>query len=191
MTRARAPQTTLASTIVKSSEVRRSLPEHAANLHRRARRLCRNDSEARDLVQDTLERALCFESRFEPSSNLGAWLHRILLRVFLTQCRRGRRERRAFALLRDDPCAWTSPEALPTGETLSAPALRALALLPASFREAVQLVDVMGCSYRDAASILGVPTGTIMSRVHRGRRMLAEVWAPRETLELLERRRAA
>jgi RNA polymerase sigma-70 factor (ECF subfamily) len=129
---------------------------------------------AQDVVQDTVERALRFESQFEPGSNLRAWLQRILLSVFITRCRRSRRERRALENLTHDPCAWTLPEPRSGAQSLSPPVHRALAALPAAFRQAVELVDVADLSYRDAAEIIGVPLGTVMSRLHRGRRILAD-----------------
>jgi len=162
--------------------MRRALGSHAADLHAHALRLCRNDPQARDIVQDTLERALRFEAQFEPSSNLRAWLHCILVSVFITRCRRQRRERRAIEVLTHDPCAWTTPEGMAGAHGLSLPAERALAELPEHFRQAVQLVDVAELSYRDAATTLGIPVGTVMSRLHRGRRMLAERWAPSDVL---------
>jgi RNA polymerase sigma-70 factor (ECF subfamily) len=128
---------------------------------------------ASDLVQDTLERALRFESQYEPGSNLKAWLYRILLSVFITRCRRTRRERRAIENLTHDPCAWTSPDQPSQMKALSSPVARAVAALPPHFRQALELVDVADLSYRDAADVIGVPLGTVMSRLHRGRRLLA------------------
>jgi RNA polymerase sigma-70 factor (ECF subfamily) len=161
------------------SELRTHLTACWPELYRRALRLGRNEDIARDLVQDTFERALRFESQYEPGSNLKAWLQRILLSVFVTRCRRSRRERRAVELLTHDPCAWTSPDQPSAVQALSSPVQRAVADLPPHFREALELVDLAELSYRDAAAIIGVPLGTVMSRLHRGRRLLAE--ALRET----------
>lgn len=156
------------------SEVRSNLTACWSDLYRRALRLGRNEDLARDLVQDTLERALRFERQYEPGSNLKAWLQRILLSVFVTRCRRGRRERRAIENLTHDPCAWTSPDQPCSVQALSSPVARAVEKLPTHFREALELVDMAELSYRDAAEIIGVPLGTVMSRLHRGRRLLAE-----------------
>jgi RNA polymerase sigma-70 factor (ECF subfamily) len=157
-----------------ASEVRQRICEHWRELYIRALRLTRDECAAEDLLHDTLERALRFERQYEPDSNLRAWLHRILLSVFVTRCRRSRRERRAIETLTHDPCAWTQPEPAPVARELSPCAARALANLPTSFRRAVELVDLANMSYRDAADAIGVPLGTVMSRLHRGRRMLAE-----------------
>jgi len=157
-----------------ATEVRTNLAACFPDLYRRALRLARNEEIAGDLVQDTFERALRFESQYEPGSNLKAWLQRILLSVFVTRCRRHRRERRAVENLTHDPCAWTAVDQPRPAQALSLPVARAVAALPPHFREALELVDVAELSYRDAAGIIGVPLGTIMSRLHRGRRMLAE-----------------
>jgi RNA polymerase sigma-70 factor (ECF subfamily) len=157
-----------------STEVRANLAACFPDLYRRALRLARNEEIAGDLVQDTFERALRFESQYEPGSNLKAWLQRILLSVFVTRCRRHRRERRAVENLTHDPCAWTALDQPRPAPALSLPVARAVAALPSHFREALELVDVAELSYRDAAEIIGVPLGTIMSRLHRGRRLLAE-----------------
>jgi len=150
------------------------MAEHWHELRLHALRLCRNEAAAQDLLQDTFERALRFERQYEPNSNLRAWLHRILLSLFVTRCRRSRRERRALENLTHDPCAWTHREPTSAGNELSPRAASALAKLPLGFRRAVELVDLGDMSYRDAADVIGVPLGTVMSRLHRGRRMLAE-----------------
>jgi len=77
--------------------------------------------------------------------------------------------------LTHDPCAWTSPEQPAAVQKLSSPVARAVAELPPLFRQALELVDLAELSYRDAAEVIGVPLGTVMSRLHRGRRLLAEV----------------
>ena len=71
-------------------------------------RLTKDMSQAEDLAQDTIERALRFESRFEEGTNLRAWVHHILTNLFISGCRRQRREVKAFAVLSTDPCAWTA-----------------------------------------------------------------------------------
>jgi RNA polymerase sigma-70 factor (ECF subfamily) len=95
--------------------------------------------------------------------------------VFVTRCRRARLERKALGVLSTDPCAWTTADgAAPEMEKLSPPVQRALDDLPAGFRSAVVLVDIEEMSYKAAAKHLKVPVGTVMSRLHRGRRALAE-----------------
>jgi RNA polymerase sigma-70 factor (ECF subfamily) len=139
----------------------------------RALKLCRNRTEAEDIVQETLLRALRFEEGFERGTNLHAWVQQILFSVFLTRCRRKRRERRALEWLSTDPCAWTQRDALPPMRTLSRGVEGALRTLPENFARVVELVDLQEYSYRDAADVLGVPVGTVMSRLFRARRLLA------------------
>jgi RNA polymerase sigma-70 factor, ECF subfamily len=156
------------------TEVRAHLTDYLPELRARGLRLTQNAAAAQDLVQDTVERALRFEGQYEPGSNLRAWLHQILSSVFITRCRRRRRERCALQILGQDPCSWALPDGIAAAGDLSPPTARALAALPAGFRQAVELVDIADLSYRDAAEAIGVPLGTVMSRLHRGRRMLAE-----------------
>jgi RNA polymerase sigma-70 factor (ECF subfamily) len=142
-------------------------------LRARAIKLCKNASEAEDLVQDTIVRALRFESTFVRGTNLRAWLHQILLSVFGTRCRRSTRERRALEWLTVDPCAWTHSDPPPAIRFLSRRVEAALAELPKKFADVVRLVDLGELSYKDAAEDLGVPVGTVMSRLFRARRLLA------------------
>jgi RNA polymerase sigma-70 factor, ECF subfamily len=146
------------------------------DLRGRAIRLAGNTALADDLLQDTVERSLRFSSQYEPGTNLRAWVSQILFSVFVTKYRQKRRERRALGVLAADPCAWTRPESFPQpGATLrlTTSTENAVNSLPAGFRTVVLLVDVGQRSYREAASELGLPVGTVMSRLHRGRRMLA------------------
>ncbi|MFZ5897525.1 MAG: sigma-70 family RNA polymerase sigma factor [Myxococcota bacterium] len=161
----------------RQHEVQRGLCEHLPALLRHASRRARTRDEARDLVQETSLRALAFAWSFEPGTNLRGWLHQVLDSVFLTQCRRRTRERRAFDALQLDPCSWPKQETQPPMQRMTQSVTRALAELPPNFRDVVRLVDVEELSYRDAADTLRVPLGTIMSRLHRGRRLLASALA--------------
>ncbi|MBK6518027.1 MAG: sigma-70 family RNA polymerase sigma factor [Polyangiaceae bacterium] len=156
------------------SELRSALVAFAPELFARALRLSRNPAVAEDLVQDTVERAMRFESHFIPGTNARAWLFQILFSVFITRCRRARREQKALGSLAADPCAWTTPDGIAPTMSRLTPALAAqLAQLPDAFRRAVELVDLEELSYKDAADRMGVPVGTVMSRLHRGRKLLA------------------
>lgn len=155
------------------SELRRALVAMRGDLASRALRMARSSALAEDLVQDTIERAMKFESHYIPGTNVRAWVFQILFSVFITRCRRSRREKNALAWLSTDPNAWTVPQKAAPMQGLS-PALEiALRELPESFRRAVELVDLGEMSYRDAADEMGVPVGTVMSRLHRGRKLLA------------------
>jgi RNA polymerase sigma-70 factor, ECF subfamily len=145
-------------------------------LRGRACRLCGDPATADDIVQDTIERALKFARQYEEGTNLRAWVYQILFSVFITRYRRTRRERNALRVLASDPCAWTLPERFAppeVGASLSPRTQGRLDALPESFRQVLKLVDLDSLTYREAASELGVPVGTVMSRLHRGRKLLA------------------
>ncbi len=154
-------------------ELRRALISLRSDLHARALRMSRSSAVAEDLVQDTIERAIKFESHYIPGTNVRAWVHQILFSVFITRCRRLRRERNALSWLSTDPNAWTTPNADAPMQRLSPAIQRALDKLPEVFRRAVELVDLGELAYKDAADLMGVPVGTVMSRLHRGRKLLA------------------
>jgi len=160
--------------IDRASDLRRRLPDLLPRLRARARRLCSRESDALDLVQDTAARALSYEARFEPGTNLYAWLERMLVNLFVSRDRRSSRERRALAGLADDPCSWLHPDTPPPMATLAPQTAGVLSGLSEPFRRVIELVDLSEFSYEDAANTLGVPIGTVMSRLHRARRLLAE-----------------
>jgi RNA polymerase sigma-70 factor (ECF subfamily) len=157
--------------------LRAGLVELVPELRARAARLAGCRSTADDLVQDTVERALKFADQYERGTNLRAWAYQILFSVFVTRYRRSRRERNALKHLSGDPCAWTTPCAFsaPDATAPLLPSTQAqLDSLPEGFRSVLVLVDLEQRSYCEAATALGVPVGTVMSRLHRGRRLLAE-----------------
>jgi len=157
----------------QTTEVRQGLSDLRNELYARAMRLSRCPVQADDIVQETMLRALRFETQYRAGTNLRAWVSQVLMSVFLTQCRRNKRERQALNRLTHDPCAWPKRDMPRVMQSLSARPAGALASLPESYRSAIQLVDVQGMSYRQAATCLNIPLGTIMSRLHRGRKLLA------------------
>jgi RNA polymerase sigma-70 factor (ECF subfamily) len=173
-----------------AKELRDGLVKLQPELFGRALRMTRSREQAEDLVQDTVERAIRFQDQYKRDTNLRAWVHQILFSVFVTRCRRARLERKALGVLSTDPCAWTSADASGAEmQQLSPPVQRALDELPTGFRLAVVLVDIEEMSYKAAAEQLRVPVGTVMSRLHRGRRALADAMrgaAAREAESLRE-----
>lgn len=159
------------------NEFRRGLATLTPELRGRALRLAKDGTLAEDLVQDALVRALKFEAQYRTGTNLRAWAYQILFSVFVTRYRRARRERNALRHLSTDLGAWTHNDAFGSPEDV-APLTRAttqrLSALPVGFREVIEKVDLGDATYREAATELGLPLGTVMSRLHRGRRMLAE-----------------
>ena len=131
-----------------------------------------NTDDADDLVQETILRAWSNLHRFEPGTNIQAWLFTILRNLFYSRYRKRRHE---VEDSEDKHAARLTapPEQLARVE--HAELLRALALLSAEHREALLLVGAQGMSYEQAGSICGVPIGTIKSRVHRARTQLASL----------------
>jgi RNA polymerase sigma-70 factor (ECF subfamily) len=166
------------------TQVRAGLVALIPQLRARALRLCGDAATADDVVQDTIERALRFSYQYERGTNLRAWALQVLFTVFVTRWRRRRRERQAVARLAGDPFAWTVPDPFGSPDrgagAMSAATRRSLDALPEGFRAAVILVDLEERTYLDAAETLGVPVGTVMSRLHRGRKLLAAKMIDRE-----------
>jgi RNA polymerase sigma-70 factor, ECF subfamily len=135
-------------------------------LRRYARLLTGESSRADDLVQDTLERACTKWQLWRPGPGLRPWLFTLMHRLYLNQ-RRDWRHDEGHASLDDVPEAGHEP---PAGERLDLQ--RALAALPPALREVLLLVTVEEYSYAEAAAILEIPAGTVMSRLHRARQQL-------------------
>jgi len=156
---------------------------HLDTLYGVSCRMTRSTAEAEDLVQDTVVKAMRARDQFTPGTNLKAWLLRILTNTFINRYRRGGLERDLF----DGPDAdsltdgWVGantmramrdPETQALSPLVEAEVQRALDELPAEFRLAVVLSDVEELSYKEIAEAMGCPIGTVMSRLHRGRKML-------------------
>ncbi len=156
--------------------------ELADQMYRVARRLVGSREEAEDLVQDAYARAFRSWRSFTPGTNLRAWLFRILTNLNID---RGRREQRApdtqpieesdyylYNRLEENGAAAGVDEVV---ERLSQDSIvHALSAVPHNFRDVIVLVDIGDFSYQDAAQILDIPVGTVMSRLHRGRRLLKQ-----------------
>lgn len=139
--------------------------------------MTRNVEEAQDLVQETFLRAFAGFDRFQPGTNLRAWLFTILNRVRVDALRR--RLRRPLEVeLPDD--ALTVPPSQERFESGIEDLERALAGLPEAYRVAVVLRDVHELSYQEIAQALDIALGTVMSRIHRGRALLREALSGRK-----------
>lgn len=166
-----------------------ALPHHSA-LYGAACRLTRNPRDAEDLVQDVMLRAYRFWESFDPSSNCKAWLFRILTNTFINQYQKSKRTREIHdaavaeqaatdgVLVHEQSMSQRDPEHLLLDQMFSDDVTRALESLPADFRLAVVLCDIEGFSYKEIAEIMECPVGTVMSRLHRGRRILAQALRP-------------
>ncbi|MBM3558461.1 MAG: sigma-70 family RNA polymerase sigma factor [Alphaproteobacteria bacterium] len=146
-------------------DLRSDISGHVDQLRRYALVLTRNPDAAADLVQETLLRAIAAADTFQPGSDLRKWLFAILDNNWVSD------RRRAAVRIAGDALAQPSPVE-PAGQAdhvFLTQTLAALARLPDDQRAAVVLVAVYGIGYRDAADILGIPVGTLMSRLARGR----------------------
>ncbi len=154
------------------------------SLYGGALRLTRNPADAEDLLQETMLRAYRSWDRFEPGTNLKAWLFRIMTNAYINVYRKRQREPRKvpaddveeFDLYRElkdhDPQFAVTPETIVLDRLVDTDIIEAIDDLPEQFRLAVVLSDVEGFSYAEMAEIMDVPMGTVMSRLHRGRKAL-------------------
>jgi RNA polymerase sigma-70 factor (ECF subfamily) len=157
---------------------------HVDSLYRTALRLTRSPADAEDLVQETYLKAFRAADRFEPGTNLRAWLFTILHNTLRNRVRDQARaattvdteaaERAADAAVLDVMRSGSTPESRLIHDTLAPELQAAIDGLPEAFRQAVWLRDVEEFSYAEIARMLGVPLGTVMSRISRARRMLFE-----------------
>ena len=149
------------------------------SLYGTALRLTRRPADAEDLVQETYLKAFRASSQFERGTNLKAWLFTILHNTFRNLRRHDIRspvevDSETVEQAADVAAEDHTPEQLLTRDTLNADLQAALDALPDAFRQAVWLRDVEEFSYAEIAKIVGVPIGTVMSRISRGRKLLYE-----------------
>ena len=154
------------------------LARHRPSLERSARRLCRNQHDAEDLVQTTLERAWQARAQFMPGGNIGGWLFRIL-------CNRHRdnlRRRTGVLVPLPDEVPDRAPEVEEISSLLALPpetVIEALSQLPPELRAPLELLALHGKRYREIAEELSVPINTVGTRIRRARLMLQTVFAGR------------
>jgi RNA polymerase sigma-70 factor, ECF subfamily len=153
-------------------------------LYGAALRMTRNPADAEDLVQETMLRAYRSFDRFEAGTNLKAWLFRILTNAYINVYRKRQREPQKVStdqaedfdlyqeLRNHDSHFEETPESIVLDALVDSDILEAIDDLPEQFRLAVVLSDIEGFSYAEMAEIMDVPMGTVMSRLHRGRKAL-------------------
>ncbi|BDU11264.1 ECF RNA polymerase sigma factor SigR [Aurantimicrobium sp. INA4] len=159
--------------------------EHIDKLYAHAMRKTGNSADANDLVQETYLKAFAAFDQFQQGTNIKAWLHRILENTYINQYRK--QQNQPYYSPLEELEDWQLGDAESRTATssrsaeaeaidhLPASAIKdALQALPEDFRAAVYLVDVEGYSYQEVADIMETPTGTVMSRLHRGRKLLRE-----------------
>ena len=158
---------------------RPDLIEHLPRLRRYARALTGDVNRADDLVQDTLERALAKLDLWQPGSDLRAWLFTLMHNLFVNQIRVRRPQETVMEDALDEPVSGGQLEALAARDIHAA-----LARLPEEQREVLLLVGVEQFGYAEAAQVLGVPTGTVMSRLSRARERMRQMLAGEPAVKL-------
>jgi RNA polymerase sigma-70 factor (ECF subfamily) len=168
----------------RESFFEREVMQHLDALYRTALRMTRNPQDAEDLVQEAMLRAYRFLDRFEPGTNLRAWLFKILTNTYINRYRKASSEPRVESLDDSEELSlyrYLDSEAASRGGSVEAQVLdrfaeedikSAIEALPPQYRITVLLADVEGFSYNDIAEITNVKKGTVMSRLFRGRRLL-------------------
>lgn len=154
-------------------DLRRQLEQFTPRLRRFARALTRSQSDADDLVQSTFERALACLEQWEPGTRLDSWLYRIAQNLWIDQRRAARL--RGFTESADAAMQLIGEDGRELNERqlMIRDAMRALEALPEDQQAVLALVSIEGLSYSEASKVLGIPVGTVMSRLARGRRAIA------------------
>ncbi len=169
----------------RSKEFEDQVLEHLDMLHAVALRLTRNKSDAEDLTQNTIVKALRFHDKFKEGTYIKAWLLTILRNTFINEYRRKTRRPATVELTGAEPVEEASPDPevrvdMTHGtredlmELLDDRVKTAIDKLPEDFRGAVIMADLEDMSYKDIAEKLNCPLGTVMSRLYRGRKLLRE-----------------
>jgi RNA polymerase sigma-70 factor (ECF subfamily) len=169
----------MSETELKNERFKEAAIEHMDSLYRFAIHISGDEVDAEDLLQDTYLKAYKFSDKFQEGTNLKAWMLTIMKNTFINMVRRNKNNKRMIAL--SDMEDWGYEPSVPPesednifGYMFDDDVSAAVEELPEVYKTVVLLADVEGLPYKDIADMVGCPIGTVMSRLHRGRKFLRE-----------------
>jgi RNA polymerase sigma-70 factor, ECF subfamily len=171
-----------------TSQFEQQLCAEMSNLYAHSRQFCKSEADSHDLVQDTIVKALKYQESYTLGTNLRSWLYTIMRNTFINGWRRTQRKYEVLERLHLEPKAKqseTPDKNLGSWEAQSVLSILKDGMNPAYY-EVIFLCDYKGKAYREIAEELAIPLGTVMSRLHRGRKQAQELLQNNYDSDLLD-----